>query len=73
MVVITDRPQGYASIKSGEILINIDRIANDDGRGVGEYLFRADDQYLKHVLLFTKKSDKDIYRLVQQINDQNII
>jgi hypothetical protein len=40
MVVITDRPQGYASIKSGEILINIDRIANDDGRGVGESLYR---------------------------------
>jgi hypothetical protein len=40
MILITDRPQGYTSILNGQILINIDRIANEDGRGVGEALYR---------------------------------
>jgi hypothetical protein len=38
MIIMTDRPQGVASLNDGEIEINIDRIAGEDGRGVGEVL-----------------------------------
>ena len=40
MIVITDRPQGVASLNDGEIEINIDRIAAEDNKGVGEHLNR---------------------------------
>ena len=38
MSVFTDRSQGVASLHDGEIEINIDRFAGEDGRGVGEDL-----------------------------------
>lgn len=43
MVVMTDRSQGVASLDDGEIEINIDRLAGEDGRGVGETLNRRVD------------------------------
>lgn len=52
MIVMTDRAQGVASFNDGEIEINIERLAGEDGRGVGETLSRRESHVFKHKLLF---------------------
>lgn len=51
MIIMTDRPQGVASFRDGEIEVNIERIANDDLKGVGENLDRRASHVFHHRIL----------------------
>lgn len=46
------------SLGDGEIEINIDRLAGDDGRGVGEILNKKETYFLKHLIILENLNQK---------------
>ncbi len=57
MVLVCDRAQGVAAAGGlGEIVVNLDRKAGEDGKGVGEYLSVENNSTIRHQIKFCKPS-----------------
>ena len=68
MVVFTDRPQGFTTYDD-DLLINIDRLAGDDYKGVGEGFTKQITNTFKHRIAIVPESE-NIQRLWQRTYDQ---
>lgn len=56
MVVFTDRPQGFTTYDD-DLLINIDRLAGDDYKGVGEGFTKQINNTFKHRIAIVPENE----------------
>ena len=71
LVVFTDRSQGVSIYEDNEIIVNIDRLTFEDGKGVGESYTISANHNMRHKIGVVSATD-DIERVWQKQMDEAV-
>jgi hypothetical protein len=68
----TDRAQGVSAYDSHSLIVNIERITAEDGKGLGEMYRYYDNSTFRHKIAIVR-ADNDIERMWQKQYDEALL